>query len=323
MMRRVLTRAFANIALCKYWGKKSDKGNIPATPSISLALQELCTETEVIRLNKPPHRIKINGKSANPAAESRILEYLEFWKHEKLISGFYYINTKNLFPTGAGLASSSSGFAALAKALSVFSKRHFSRLELSRLARIGSGSAARSVTGGLSSLPAGSNPAAKLIMAPEDIPWGMVICTVEGKAKEVASRQGMQLSKDKSPYFNAWVIRARKDYKLMLDAIRRMDFTSVGRICEENMMAMHACMIATRPSLLYWNDTTVRLIKSVRKWREGGLESYCTIDAGPNVAILGKISDLKKIASRARNIKGVKAVKKSLPSGGPSVMESI
>ncbi len=323
MMRRVITRAFANIALCKYWGKKSEKGNLPATPSISIALEELRTETEVVRLNKPPHRIKINGKRTDPVSEARIFEYLEYWKKEKLVSGFYSIDTKNHFPTKAGLASSSSGFAALAQALSAFSKRRISKTELSRLARIGSGSAARSITGGLSSLPVGINPAAKLILKPEDIPWGMVICTVDAGAKKVPSRRGMQLSRDKSPYFNAWVIHARKDYKFMLNAIKRMDFSSVGRTCEENTLAMHACMIATRPALLYWDDVTVRLISAVRRWREGGLEAYCTIDAGPHVVILAKISELKKIVARARRIKGVMAAKKSLPSEGSSIVECV
>ncbi|HDS00425.1 MAG TPA: hypothetical protein ENO07_00255 [candidate division Zixibacteria bacterium] len=102
-----------------------------------------------------------------------------------------------------------------------------------------------------------------------------------------------------------------------------MDFTSTGSICEENSLAMHACMIATRPALIYWNDTTVRLIKAVKKWREGGLEAYCTIDAGPHVAILGKISDLNKIVSRARNVNGVTTAQKSLPAGGASISECL
>lgn len=323
MMRRVVTRAFANIALCKYWGKKSEKGNLPATPSISLTLDKLCTETTVIRLSKPPHRIRINGKRPDPISEARIFEHLEFWKKSKLISGFYSVDTVNHFPTRSGLASSSSGFAALALALSVFSRNVISKAELSRLARVGSGSAARSITGGLSSLPTGKNPAARLILDPEDIPWGMVVCSVDADAKKVPSRQGMQLSKDHSPYFNAWVIRARKDYKLMLEAIRSMDFTAIGRIAEENALAMHACMIATRPALIYWHDITIKLIKAVQRWREGGLEAYCTIDAGPHVAILGKIPDLKKIASRARNVKGVIAAQKSMPAGGASISECL
>jgi diphosphomevalonate decarboxylase len=324
MIRRVTARAFANIALVKYWGKQpaaAGRDNSPATPSIALALDKLKTETIIERVDAPGDRFFINDKPADASSFKRLTEYINLWRKQKLIDGHFVVSSQNNFPTRAGLASSSSGYAALAIALSAFSKRKLNLSQLSLLARIGSGSAARSVTGGLSALPNTKNPAAKLIMPAGDIPWGMVIALTGEIEKDIGSRQGMELSRKTSPYYKSWIDCAEKDYRNMLKAIKRLDFTQIGEIMEANSLAMHSCMMASRPALIYWNNATINILQAIRKWRNDGLETYATMDAGPHVALMGHKHDLNRIAARAAKVAGVKAVIKCHPAVGAGIVK--
>jgi diphosphomevalonate decarboxylase len=321
MTRRVKARAYANIALVKYWGKRKGEGNLPATRSVSLALEALLTETEVLRIKGRCDQIEIDGKPVDTETSHRIRTYFDLWRNRKLIRGNFWISSQNHFPTGAGLASSASGFAALATALSGFSDSKINRLQLSRLARHGSGSAARSIPGGLAVLPTGTNPGARSLMTADEIPWGMVIAVVEPGKKKISSREGMELSRKTSPFFKAWITQSELDYQKMENAILQRDLPAVGTIAEENALAMHACMIATRPSLVYWNGATADLIKSAHRFREEGLGTYFTIDAGPNVIFLCRIDDLDTVARRLHKIRGVRSVISSKPAGGAEIVE--
>jgi diphosphomevalonate decarboxylase len=321
-MRRVIARAYANIALCKYWGKIPGGENLPATPSISLALSGLKTETIVETLDHGPDSFRLDGHKPDKNTANRLKKYLDYWRKQNLIKGHFAVISKNYFPTASGLASSSSGYAALVKALSEFSSKKISDSNLSRLARIGSGSAARSVSGGLSALPIGKDACARLILSPDEIPWGMIVVIVKADEKEIGSRQGMELSRKGSPYYQSWLSQAARDYNSMLAAIRKKDLSKIGEICEANTLAMHSCMMATRPALIYWNNSTLELIKAVKRWRGKGLEAYFTIDAGPHVIILAKREDLNSIAARARRIEGVISARISLPAGGAEVREN-
>jgi diphosphomevalonate decarboxylase len=323
MSTGVLARAYANIALCKYWGKMAGEGNLPATPSISITLKSLQTDTEIYRSDNETDSFIIDGNPVDVATQKRLSGYLDYWRNSRLINGHYSVKSTNTFQAKAGLASSASGYAALAKALSAFAVRKISNGELSRLARIGSGSAARSIPGGLSKLPVGKNPAASLIVAADDLPWGMVIVTVDASEKKTGSREGMELSRQTSPFYKSWLSQSKLDYKAMLSAIGTMDFSSVGEICEANTMAMHACMIATRPSLIYWNRGTLSVLGRVPEWREGGLETYYTTDAGPHVILLCRLDDMAKIASEASRIPGVLSVDTSLPGDEAKIIKKL
>ncbi|MCD6160955.1 MAG: diphosphomevalonate decarboxylase [candidate division Zixibacteria bacterium] len=311
MIRRVAARAYANIALVKYWGKIPGLKNTPATPSISMTLKALKTDTIIERIDSDKDKIFLNGIPADEHSTKRIITYLNLWRNNKLIKGKFSISSANNFPTKAGLASSSSGFAALAVGLSGFANRKINRPKLSRLARLGSGSAARSVPGGLAALPLNADPAAKQLLPPDNIPWGMVVAVVEADKKKIGSGKGMEICRKNSPYYKSWLKQAAADYKNMLSAIRNLNFTKAGEIAEYNALAMHACMIAARPSLIYWSPATFKIIQFVRRWRDNGFETYATIDAGPHVIVFGKKEDLPKISRRLRQIEGVKSVIKS------------
>ncbi len=320
MITRATATAYANIALVKYWGKRKGKPNAPATPSISLTLDKLKTVTNFEIVDKQDTEFIINDEPADKTTRERLIWYLDYWRKEGYFKDYFRIESKNHFPTKSGLASSSSGYAALAIGLSSFSRKKISVQKLSELARIGSGSAARSITGGISSLPVDPSPSAKLLLPPEEIPWGMVICEVDMGEKEIDSRKGMEISRMTSPYYNTWVLKSQRDYLAMLAALKNLDLELIGHIMESNTLAMHSCMITSRPSLIYWTGTTVEILHAVKKWRKSGLEVYATMDAGPHVILLGNLSDLEKIASRARRVNGVAKTTKCYPADGASVV---
>ncbi len=320
LITRVRAAACANIALTKYWGK-AGPGNAPATPSISLALSALRTETVVERVRGGRDRVILDGRPADRGTRTRVGAYLDLWREQGLLRGNFRVDSRNLFPTAAGLASSASGYAALAAALSAFSPRRIGRIELSRLARLGSGSAARSVPGGLARLPAGPDPAARRLLPPAAVPFGMVVALAATGEKETGSREGMLASARSSPYYRAWLRQARRDDREMRAALAAGDLPRIGALAEGNMAAMHAVMLATRPALLYWNEVTIRLLGAVRGWRRRGLAAWATVDAGPHVVLLCAREDLPRAARRARRVPGVRGVIESLPGGAAEVIE--
>ncbi len=320
-MEQVTARAYANIALIKYWGKQDMPGNVPATPSVSLALDALKTETTVTPLESGDDRFFLNDREVDEKTQARLKNFLDLWRDQKLLRGTFEVRSRNLFPTGAGLASSASGFAALARALQEFSVKPLKKRMVSRLARRGSGSAARSITGGLSALAITNDPGARLLLPAESIRFGMVVAVVASGEKKVGSTEGMKLSRSHSPYYNQWVSRTKHDYKDMLSAVRQDDFSEIGRLTEASALAMHACMIATRPALVYWAPATVALIHKAAHLREQGLEAYATIDAGAHVALLAKLDDLERVAGEIRMIDGVETVFIGKPGGPAEVLK--
>ncbi|MBD3234037.1 MAG: diphosphomevalonate decarboxylase [candidate division Zixibacteria bacterium] len=321
MIRRVIARAYSNIALVKYWGKRETAGNIPATPSISLALNKLTTETAITRTEESCDRFILNDVETSGDVNYRLVRYLDLWRERGLVTGSYLVESKNGFPTASGLASSASGFAALAKALSGFSERKLSNRELSRLARQGSGSAARSITGGLSAFPLSKDPAAKLLKTPQDVPWSMIVLLAHSEEKDTPSSFGMHHCAETSPYYSSWVKQAREDYGKMLSAIKEDDFAAIGGIMEENALAMHCCMMASRPPLLYWNESTFRIIRAIRTIREmKGIQAYFTVDAGSNVIVLCKQGDSKEVIKNILHQIGELRYISCKPAGGAEII---
>jgi diphosphomevalonate decarboxylase len=244
-----------------------------------------------------------------------------------------HVESSNNFPTAAGLASSASGYAALACALSGFAPEVLSTQELSRWARRGSGSAARSIPGGISAMPVGSDSAASLAVAHQATPLAMAVCIVDAPPKDVSSRDGMSRSAATSPYYDAWLGQALADYDSMIETLWRSAdepdtdadklLWELGTVMERNCLAMHAVMQTTVPSLLYWAPGTLAVLHAVRHWREdGGPPAYFTIDAGPHVELLCLQTDLAEVARYAAQLPGVQRVVASMPGGPAAIISS-
>jgi diphosphomevalonate decarboxylase len=281
-------RAGANFALIKYWGKADARLNVPAVGSISITLDALWSETEVeLDSQLAADELTLNGKQ-RPADLAKISACLDLIRAPAGIAARARVTSRNNFPTGAGLASSASGFAALVTAAAAACGRALAPRELSILARQGSGSAARSVFGGFVEMHAGTaadgrDSYAEPLLEAGAWPLEVVIAVTATGEKEVGSSIGMTRSAASSPYYKAWVSDQPADLATARAAIAARDFDALAAIAEHNCLKMHAAAIAARPPLVYWNGATVECLHAVQRLRATGVPVFFTIDAGPQV----------------------------------------
>jgi diphosphomevalonate decarboxylase len=218
--------------------------------------------------------------------------------------------SENNFPTGAGIASSAAAFAALALAAGKAAGLDMSESELSRLARRGSGSAARSVPGGFVEWQMGSGETDSFAfsIAPADH-WDLLDCIaiVSSAHKKTGSTEGHALA-GTSPLQAARVADAPRRLEICRDAILNKDFGSFADIIEHDSDMMHAVMMTSSPPLMYWQSATLNILHAVREWREGGLPAAYTVDAGPNVHVLCPRAQAAEIEKRLKGLPGVKDV---------------
>lgn len=323
--------ANANIALVKYWGKRNKELMLPNNGSISMTTAGLNAHTTVEFDEKYKEDILIlNGKEYKKGME----EYDDYvGKFLSVVRQNYDINLRckivsnNNFPTAAGLASSAAGFAALAVAVNEALQLGLDKKELSMLARRGSGSATRSIYGGFvewkrGSREDGTDSYAEQIAKPEYWPeFRMVVCVTTKEAKKVKSRAGMAQTVKTSPMYKAWLETVDEDLRAVREGILKRDFTLVGQTAEHNCLKMHATMITTKPSIIYWNAGTMDIIHAVLEWRDEGLECYFTIDAGPQVKILCLEKDAKEIAERVKEFPHIEDVIITYPGEDAKVVD--
>ncbi|MBK8012344.1 MAG: diphosphomevalonate decarboxylase [Deltaproteobacteria bacterium] len=279
--------ASANIALIKYWGKRDARLNLPETGSLSLTLAALRTRTDVTRIDAPSDRFTLDGTCVEGRALERVGRFVDLVRDMAGRSDRVEVTSSNRFPTAAGLASSASAFAALAVAsLDAFGVE-MSPSEISRLARRGSGSAARSVFGGFCRMHAGVEPDGRDAFAVpfEGAALELVAAVVVAKAskKTTGSTDGMNLTQKTSPYHAAWVTAVSRDLLAAEDALRAGDLMTLADVVEGNCLAMHADAMAARPGILYFKPSTLWAIEAVRGMRKEGTPVFFTIDAGPHV----------------------------------------
>lgn len=283
-------KAHTNIALVKYWGKRDQQLILPETDSLSLTLDEFYTTTSVEfddQLNSD--RVAINGQVLDDQASQKVHKFLDLVRQRSGQTAYANVESTNHVPTAAGLASSASAFAALAGAASTAAGMHLDRRDLSRLARRGSGSATRSIYGGLVEWQRGHDDLtsyAKPIM--EDVPFNieMLAILIDTKKKKVSSRYGMQQSVTTSPYYKVWPEIVAHDMQAVKAAIKAEDIDAIGRIAESNALRMHALTLSADPGFTYFNSDTLTAMNAVRALRENGINCYFTMDAGPNVKLI-------------------------------------
>jgi len=322
-MRAVAT-APANIALIKYWGKKDARLRLPANNSISINLSDITTTTAVEFLNElSDDMISIDNETVTGDEKTRISAHLDRIRRMAGIHLRAKVESKNNFPKGTGLASSASGFAALSLAASTSAGLTLSEKELSILARLGSGSACRSIPSGIVEWKAGTsdNSSYAYSLFPANY-WNIrdVIAIVGDELKKVSSTEGHAAVKS-SPLYKVRIREMPQKLRQIKAAIRNRDFSEFGEICEAEALNMHAVMMTSKPALIYWMPTTLRVMHQIIDWRSSGLESYFTIDAGPNVHALCVADDALKLAGRLSLIEGVRKVIVNLPTDGATLVE--
>lgn len=325
-MSEAVATANANVALAKYWGKRDETLNLPYTGSISVTLAGLNTTARVrFDADCKRDRIVMNGEEVDGVEGQRVRSFLDLVRQRAERHAHAEVEVATNFPVAAGLASSASTFAALALAASHALGLSLPPRELSALARRGSGSAARSVFGGFVEwLPGeasdGSDSCAVQLAPPEHWPLGVVVAITEPGRKRVGSRAGMAYAL-KSPFFPAWLESHDADLDAVRQGILGRDLATTGRAAEANCLKMHAVSLAASPPLLYWNPSTLGVIRRVAQLRQEGTEAYFTIDAGPQVKVICPLPQRDTVAAAIRQVDGVQRVLLSEPGGGAALVE--
>jgi diphosphomevalonate decarboxylase len=318
-------RAWApiNVALIKYWGRSNESLRIPVNSSLSICLTRTGTETEVELVDSlKEDEVKIDGERVEGRERERVVKQLNRVRKMAQVKQKVRVRSKNNFPKGVGLSSSASGMAALSLAASRAMGLSLNHKDLSRLARVGSGSACRSVPDGWVEWVKGNNDktsyAQKLF--PADY-WDLrvLVIILSQKEKKVSSSDGQKIAQT-SAFFEERIKGIDNKMKRLKEAIKKKEFKTAGEIMEEDSLSMHSVMLTSKPSLIYWLPETLRVIQAVQGWREKGLESYFTINTGQNVFVVCKPKDEDKLVKRLEKIKGVIEVKKEKIGNGARLL---
>lgn len=308
----VLIKTSPSLALIKYWGKMPNKYNIPATTSLAVTLQGLRTETLMIRDGSGKLIVQENNDAAR--IEQSLTDYigiLNRYSHISFMPDAYSINN---FPTAAGIASSSSGYAALALGLLAFETQKTNQGALlksclnekqflqkaSRLARIGSVSASRAVYEGFTLLQRGAQRAEQLAPASFWSSLRILIVIVSTRKKAVSSRNGMKLTEQTSPYYKAWIHDAKKLSQEALSAFEHKDLEKLGACMRASYLRMHASAIAAGTPIIYWYPESLAVLHCAEALRKEGYSVWETMDAGPQVKLIYEEHEEQQISARLK-----------------------
>jgi len=297
----------SNIAFIKYWGKRDGGLRLPANPSISMNLSNLLSTTTVeFSPSLMEDQFELDGISySNDSKKThRVIKHLN---RVRSLAGFDVhakVSSKNNFPTSTGLSSSSSGFAALTVAAAAAANLDLSEKELSILARKGSGSACRSIPDGFVEWVDGDSDetsfAVSLFPAAH---WDIadVVAVISQHQKEVGSTEGQE-SASTSPFYKSRLANINDKLKTAKNLLEQKDFSSFGELIEAEALELHAIMLTSAPSLIYWQPETIMMMKLIKKWRSDGLPVYFSLNTGQDIHILCENRNVSELTSRLNNI---------------------
>ncbi len=291
----------SNLAIVKYWGKKGIQE--PVNPSISFSLSEATTTT---RISASPNKrggfsFRLEGKKA-PEFHSKIEKFFDLVRSRLPIINHYHLDiaSSNTFPHSSGIASSASAMSALAFCLADLQRQandkyHYDITDVSSMARLGSGSAARSVYGGwnlwgrLPEIPESSEyyavPAPTQI-APVFRSIHDDILIVSSSAKPVSSTSGHGLMEE-HPYREGRIAQANENTIKLIKHLKTGNLEGFIEICESEALSLHGLMMSSTPSYTLLRPASLTLINEIRHYREKtGIPVSFTMDAGPNVHLL-------------------------------------
>jgi diphosphomevalonate decarboxylase len=312
-LKPITVTAPSNIAFIKYWGKKDSSLQWPANDSFSMTLSESKTITTATPTQVAYDSFSFEGKTItslqNP--DHKIFRHLSFLRSVTGNNARLNIESKNTFPTGCGIASSASGYAALTiAAVSTLTGAHsfndlneltFGRGKLADLARMGSGSASRSLFGGYVQWNAGdapSNQSITQVFKQEDWQLCDIIVVLSSDEKPVSSSDA-HLAAWASPLFTTRIAGIHERLTSVHKAIKSHDLELLGSIIETDALEMHAVAMTGDPRVCYFLNETQKLLTWIRHERtRGQLPAWFTVDAGPNVHLICRGQDSDSIVAR-------------------------
>ncbi len=296
-------RCPSNIALVKYWGKRDFQK--PMNPSLSFVLQNSFTETSVELFNEGNRKIEFYFEGASSAFGERIEKYFDRISMQlPWINKYKFrIDSRNSFPHSAGIASSASSFGALALCLTeldyMLSGKQMDGAdfyqEASELARMGSGSACRSVFPGFSIwgktplFESGSDELAMPVsVGIHPVFSGLrdAVLLVHSGIKDVSSSVGHSMM-EKHFYQHSRIAQAHENINELYLALLTGDLEKFAEVVENEALSLHAMMMTSNPSFILLKPNSLELISRIRRFRQKSKIPICfTIDAGPNIHLL-------------------------------------
>ncbi|MEI6747566.1 MAG: diphosphomevalonate decarboxylase [Bacteroidales bacterium] len=306
----------ANIAFVKYWGKHGQQ--LPANPSVSLTLSKSISTMELIAMpTEQGHgHLKYFYFEGQPHPDFA-LRFGTFIRslHSELpfLADFdLIISSSNSFPHSAGIASSASGFSALALCLCTLEndlhkdqmdKEQFLQ-KASIVSRLGSGSASRSIYGGFSVWgktqvysKSDDNFAVPVneTIHPAFSKLNDTVLLISSNPKAISSSQGHNLMKG-HPYRQARINQANSNIHILCEALRKGDWDSFIQVTESEALSLHALMMSSSPGFILMEPSTLEIISRIREYRNRSSCPLCfTLDAGPNVHLIYHQNDQNEI----------------------------
>lgn len=314
----------SNIAFIKYWGRKDEELRLPENGSISMNLSNLLTTTTVeFNKNFKKDEVIINSQKEENEG-NRAIKHLDRIRRLAKINYKAKVVTKNNFPTGTGLSSSASGFAALTVAASAAAGLKLSEKELSILARQGSGSACRSIPDGFVEWLDGdtSDTSYGVSLYPKNY-WDIVdvVAIVSRNKKEVSTTEGQKLAKS-SPFFQVRLSNIKGKINLIKKYMKEKKFSLFGELVEGEALELHAIMLTSAPSLIYLLPGSLRVMHMVKKWRQEGLEVYFTVNTGQDIHLICQKKDVEKIVKKAQDLSDIQKTIINYPAEGAHIIST-
>ncbi len=318
---RATAQAPSNIAFVKYWGRKDEVLRLPENGSISMNLSTLLTTTTVEFGDFENDHVSFNGKIED-LENNRAIKHIDRIRKLANLHKKVKIVTENNFPTGTGLSSSASGFAALTLAGVSAAGLKLSKKDLSILARQGSGSACRSIPDGFVEWKDGNTSDesfAESIFSPDHFGIADVIAVVSTERKFLATSEG-QKSARSGIFFEKRLEGIPEKINKVKKLIGEKNFSEFGDLVEREALEFHSILFTSNPPLFYWTPGTVAVMKYVQGLRREGLECYFTINTGQDVHVICKKEDADKVEVKLKEIPEVIRTITNFPATGAQLV---
>lgn len=320
-MLKATAIAPSNIAFIKYWGKKDEVLRLPENGSISMNLSNLLTTTTVEFDEKyKVDEITIDNKLIN---DIRLIKHLDRMRLLGKSNLKAMVVSENSFPSGTGLSSSASGFAALSLAGAKALGLNLIEKELSILARQGSGSACRSIPDGITEwLDGDESESSYAVSLYKPDYWDLVdvVAVVSSAKKDIATSEGMKTVLT-SPFYQKRIELIKKKIENCRRFIKDKDFTNLGELIESEALELHAIMLTSTPALIYWTTGTLSIMKLTAKWRQEGIEVYFTINTGQDIHLICQKKDEIKVQNKLKELDFVNKIIVNYLSEGARIIE--
>ncbi len=309
----------SNIAFTKYWGRKDEKLRLPENGSVSMCLSNLLTTTTVeFSKEYKKDEVIINGGGLEKDESGRVMKHLDRIRILANVKERAKVVSNNNFPSGTGLSSSASGFAALTVAATQAAGLELSEKKLSILARQGSGSACRSIPSGFVEWVDGNT--SDTSFAKQIFPattWDIVdiVAVVSTDKKEVPTSQGMKSAKS-SPFMKVRLRRMKQKNNKVKKLIKQKNFKEFGELIEQEALELHTIMLTQYPPLIYWTPGTLNIMKLVSHWRNEGIPVYFTINTGQDIHLICEQKNVQKVKNKLKTVEEVKEIIINTPGEG-------